>query len=50
MLGNSGRLAVGDDVVAIGNQLGLTSSTTAGVVSGLDRVATGERRQPASPG
>jgi S1-C subfamily serine protease len=32
-----GGLAVGDDVVAIGNQLGLTGSTTAGVVSGLDR-------------
>lgn len=34
-----GRLAVGDDVVAIGDQLGLTRSTTTGVVSGLDRVA-----------
>lgn len=32
-----GGLAIGDDVVAIGNQLGLTGSTTAGVVSGLDR-------------
>jgi S1-C subfamily serine protease len=32
-----GGLAVGDDVVAIGNQLGLTGSTTAGVVSGLER-------------
>jgi putative serine protease PepD len=41
VLGNSGRLAVGDDVVAIGNQLGLTSSATAGVVSGLDRSAIG---------
>jgi S1-C subfamily serine protease len=36
VLGGAG-LAVGDDVVAIGNQLGLTGSTTAGVVSGLDR-------------
>jgi len=43
VLGNAGRLAVGDDVVAIGNQLGLTGTTTAGVVSGLDRAATGER-------
>jgi putative serine protease PepD len=42
VLGNSGRLAIGDDVVAIGNQLGLTSSATAGVVSGLERSARGE--------
>ncbi|HTJ34848.1 MAG TPA: trypsin-like peptidase domain-containing protein [Dactylosporangium sp.] len=39
VLGNSGRLAVGNDVVAIGNQLGLTSSATAGVISGLNRTA-----------
>jgi putative serine protease PepD len=42
VLGNAGGLAIGDDVVAIGNQLGLTSSATAGVVSGLDRVTRGE--------
>jgi S1-C subfamily serine protease len=41
VFGNPGRVAVGDDVVAIGNQLGLTSSATAGVVSGLNRAATG---------
>ncbi|WP_433202937.1 S1C family serine protease [Dactylosporangium sp. CS-047395] len=39
VLGNSGRIAVGNDVVAIGNQLGLTSSTTTGVISGLNRTA-----------
>jgi putative serine protease PepD len=41
VIGSSGRLAIGDDVVAIGNPLGLTRSATTGVVSGLDRVATG---------
>jgi len=40
VLGNSGRLAIGDSVLAVGNQLGLTRSATAGVISGLDRTAT----------
>lgn len=39
VLGRSDRLAVGDSVIAIGNQLGLTRTTTTGVVSGLDRQA-----------
>ncbi|WP_285682599.1 trypsin-like peptidase domain-containing protein [Actinoplanes sp. NBRC 103695] len=37
-----GGVRVGDDVVAIGNPLGLTASTTDGVVSGLERSARGE--------
>ena len=37
VLGSANRLNVGDQVVAIGNPLGLVESTTAGVVSGLDR-------------
>ncbi|WP_084614181.1 S1C family serine protease [Nakamurella lactea] len=34
-----GGVAVGSDVVAIGNQLALADSTTSGIVSGLDRTA-----------
>jgi S1-C subfamily serine protease len=41
VLGNAGRLSIGDNVIAIGDQLGLTRSTTAGVVSGIDRAAPG---------
>jgi len=40
VLGRADRLNVGDDVVAIGNPLGLVFSTTAGVVSGLNRQIT----------
>ncbi|SEG79147.1 putative serine protease PepD [Thermomonospora echinospora] len=36
-LGDSGRLAVGDTVLAMGNPLGLDGSVTAGIVSALGR-------------
>jgi putative serine protease PepD len=39
VLGSSAQLAVGDDVIAIGNPLGLTDTTTEGIVSGLGRPA-----------
>ena len=35
-----GGIAVGADVVAIGNPLGFTESTSSGIVSGLNRTAT----------
>ena len=38
-----GGLQVGDDVVAMGNPLGLTASTTSGVVSGLNRTMAREQ-------
>ena len=41
VLGSSDRLSVGDSVIAIGDQLSLTRTTTTGVVSGLNRQARG---------
>ena len=46
VLGASRGVGVGDEVVAIGNQLGLTLSTTSGVVSGLDRTISGGGESP----
>jgi putative serine protease PepD len=37
-----GGAAIGDPVVAIGNQLALVDTTTSGVVSGLDRTIAGQ--------
>ncbi len=39
-LGTSGRLAVGQQVVAFGSPLGLTSTVTSGIVSALERPVT----------
>ncbi|GHF45957.1 hypothetical protein GCM10010218_28980 [Streptomyces mashuensis] len=56
-LGDSGRLRVGDQVVAIGSPEGLTGTVTSGIVSALNRDVTvskeedrgGGRRQGGSP-
>jgi putative serine protease PepD len=39
-LGNSGNLAVGDPVIAVGSPLGLTGTVTSGIVSALNRPVT----------
>ncbi len=39
-MGNSDSMKVGDEVVAIGNALGLGQSVTAGIVSAIDREVT----------
>jgi S1-C subfamily serine protease len=39
-----GAVQVGDNIVAIGNPLGLAMSTTSGVVSGVDRTMSRERQ------
>jgi putative serine protease PepD len=47
-LGDSGKVKVGDEVVAIGSPEGLTGTVTSGIVSALDRdvtVARDEERQ-----
>ncbi len=37
-LGDSGKIKVGDDVIAIGNPLGLDQTMTQGIVSGINRI------------
>lgn len=43
-LGDSDALSLGDDVVAIGNPLGLENSVSKGIISGLNRQISDSRR------
>ena len=45
-LGDSSRVKVGDEVVAIGNPLGLDQTMTRGIVSGLNRMLPGISDEP----
>ena len=45
-LGDSSQLRVGDEVVAIGNPVGLDQTMTRGIVSGLNRILTGVSDEP----
>lgn len=44
VLGDSDKLSLGDDVVAIGNPLGLENSVSKGIVSGLNRQISDSKR------
>lgn len=43
-LGDSDELRLGDDVIAIGNPLGFETTVTKGIISGLNRQVSDERR------
>lgn len=43
-LGDSDELRLGDDVIAIGNPLGFETTITKGIISGLNRQVSDERR------
>jgi len=45
-LGDSGKVQVGDGVVAIGNPFGLDSTVTSGIVSAVDREITAPDQSP----
>lgn len=48
-MGNSSKLEVGDQVIAIGNPYGLAGSMTSGIVSQLGRLMTAQGTSFAIP-